>query len=202
MASRAKDYFDRHISECRDAISVHEYLVDKSGYRAEFNLRFVWIAAVSSLDHFISQLIIEKSVEQYAKSQTLQPKLLIEAISFEGAIELRNANENDSVVVFRGLVAKAVTYKSFQSPENIADGLSFIWGKSGKWDAIGSILKREGKQCRYILKSIVDRRNVIAHNADVDEVTGDRFPVTAGDAKRVVGFITEVVSAIDVAIDC
>ena len=41
------------------------------------------------------------------------------------------------------------------------------------------------------------RRNLIAHNADYNEGTGDLTPCSCSDAKDVVDYVSKVVNAID-----
>ena len=56
----AKNKFDSHISQCSEAIAIYEFLEDH-GYNADFGLRFVWVASVSALDHYVTELVVEKA---------------------------------------------------------------------------------------------------------------------------------------------
>lgn len=140
MTSRAKILFDSHLDECREAIALYEHFEKISIYRANFNLRFVWIAAVSAFDHYVSQLILERATEAYANKKALTPKLLSDGVLLSSALELRDANSVDAILVFRRILSECIRYKSFQHPDKIADGLSYVWVQKHKWQYIAGVL--------------------------------------------------------------
>jgi hypothetical protein len=76
----AKSKFDEHLAQCSEAIAIHEFL-DGHGYSADFGLRFVWVASVSALDHYVTELIVEKSTEHFSNGGQLSAKLLSEVVS-------------------------------------------------------------------------------------------------------------------------
>ena len=78
---------------------------------------------------------------------------------------------------------------AYQSPENIADGLSYIWDEKHKWQKIAAAIAMKEDQARTQLKLIVDRRNKIAHEADVDITSGGKFSISKSDCESSVLFI-------------
>jgi len=172
MPSSAVSVFDAHMRECREAVAVYAHLATAAGFRADFNLRFVWIASVSALDHYVSQLILERATVAFADGKPLQPKLLSEVMTFQNAISFRGVDVISAVLQFRKILDAAIRYRSFQSPDSIADGLSFIWPEKKKWGVLGAILNMKPESARRKLSAIVDRRNLIAHNGDFDEGLG------------------------------
>ncbi len=200
MSSIAKRIFDSHISECREALVIFDHLERQAGFTAEFSLRFVWIAAVSAMDHYVSRLIIEKATFAFGNKLPLQAKLLSDMISFSNAIALRDADPVNAVLVFRTLLDTAIRFKSFQHPDKISDGLSYIWPEKHKWKFISNKISMDEISIKRKLSSIIDRRNLISHNGDYDETAEKKLAVSKEDAREVVDFIARIVSIIDDAV--
>ncbi|WP_430439636.1 HEPN domain-containing protein [Shinella sp.] len=192
--------FDVHLRECRDAVAVFDHLEKAAGFKADFNLRFVWIAAVSAMDHYISQVILERATYAYGNNIPLQGKLLADGMTFSNAIALRQADPVNSVLIFRQILDGVIRFKSFQHPDKISDGLAYIWPEKHKWKYISEQLGAESDAVKRKLSAIVDRRNLIAHNGDYDEGLGRKLAVTKSDAEEVINFIGGVVAVIDAAV--
>lgn len=197
MPSAPKALFDTQIAECREAIATYDYLEKISKYRADFSLRFVWIAAVSALDHYISQVIVEKSSDLFSNKKDLSLRIMAEMTPLSSAIELNRANDVDSVLIFKKVVSNFVRYRSFQYPDKVADGLSFVWDEKHKWQSIATAMGSSIEHVKGTLENIVDRRNLIAHNADYDEAIRGRLQVTLPNAVEVVDFMHRLVTEID-----
>jgi hypothetical protein len=200
MPSQAKNKFDKHIVDCSESITMYVFLRDNSGYKANFNLRFVWIAAVSSLDLFISELIVEKLMVKYVNNAQFEPKLLAESVSFTSVLDLLDTDGTSSLVSFRDMFRRIVKYKTFQHPDKISDGLSYIWNENHKWKLIAEHSGMEPLNCKRTLENIVNRRNLIAHSADYNVTTDERSNVNVDDAQKVVSFISQIVQTIDVLV--
>ena len=67
---------------------------------------------------------------------------------------------------------------SYQHPNNIADGLSYIWTEKHKWQAISKAMGSNSDDVKRELILIVDRRNLIVHGADVDIQTRQKLIIT------------------------
>ena len=88
-------------------------------------------------------------------------------------------------------------YQSFQQADKIADAIRYISDKK-LWDEVATQMTKSAKDIKQQLNSIVDRRNKIAHEADIDPTfnIGSRWnidEVLVGDA---VDFIEELVESI------
>lgn len=192
----AKLKFDDHFSECGDALAIYKHL-KASGYEASFGLRFIWIAAVSALDHYITELIIEIGTQKFDSGAPQCDKMLNETTSFQSATSFVGMNSVDSILHFRNCISVAIRYRSFQSAKNIADGLSFIWPETSKWDRLGAVLGISASVARSRLNAIVERRNLIAHNADFDDAAGVRMTADETDSEVVISYIPQLVEAIE-----
>ncbi|MGL5062775.1 MAG: HEPN domain-containing protein [Microcoleus sp.] len=138
---------------------------------------------------------LETEIEQthgYAfLQQSYTLAALIPAISSSIVKKLNNASwlENE--------IRERLGYQSFQQANKIADAIRYISDKN-LWDEVANKISRPAKDIKQQLNSIVDRRNKIAHEADIDPTfnIGNRWSideVLVGDA---VDFIELVVESI------
>lgn len=88
-------------------------------------------------------------------------------------------------------------YQSFQQPEKIADAIRLISDKK-LWDEVAVILGKSAKEVKQQLSVIVDRRNKIAHEADIDPTfgIGNRWNIDENQVVDAVNFIEQVVESI------
>ncbi|WP_143114657.1 HEPN domain-containing protein [Jannaschia rubra] len=196
MKTAAGNRFLQHIEEADEAIVIYNHL-NKNGLRADFALRFVWVSTVSALDDYITQLIIEISTHRFENSIVQEKRLLSEACRFDSIYSLLENNSAASAIAFRSLIRETVERMTFQSPNDVADGLSFIWKADEKWKKIGAYLGLTAKSCRGLLSSIANRRNLIVHNADFDDSGGVKTKIRLNDAIRTRMFIVGLVYSIE-----
>lgn len=197
MPSNALKVFDDHLTECDSAIVLYDHLDASLRFSADFNLRFVWVASVSALDHYLTQLILERATLSFSNGSQLTAKLQSEVMTFASAIEFRAADPVRAVLLFRQRLNEAIRFRSFQSPDSISDGLAYIWEQKHKWKEIGATLGGDAERLKRTLSAIVARRNLIVHNGDFDEGLGAKLPVKSDDAKEVVRFLRVLVHRID-----
>ena len=94
-------------------------------------------------------------------------------------------------------IRERLGYQSFQQPKKIAEAIRYISDKN-LWDEVANKISRRPEDIKQQLNSIVDRRNKIAHEADIDPTfnIGNRWnidEVLVGDA---VNFIEQIVESI------
>ncbi|BAZ28343.1 hypothetical protein NIES4074_07740 [Cylindrospermum sp. NIES-4074] len=97
-------------------------------------------------------------------------------------------------------IRKSLSYKSFQEPDKIADAIRLISDKK-LWDEVAIKISGNIKQAQPIkqqLSFIVDRRNKIAHEADIDPSLGIgyRWDIDELMVNDAVSFIEQVVESI------
>lgn len=194
----AKTKFDAHMAQCVEAITIYRFL-EGHGYSADFGLRFVWVASVSALDHYVTELIVEKSTEHFSNGIGLSSKLLNEGVPISSLIAMHTipASQTQAVVEFRNIVRNAVRFRTFQKAQDVADGLAYVWNEKYKWDKIAAFIGVPAKLAKQKLNGICARRDLIVHNADYNEATGYLTPCILADAQEVVDYVAGVVEAID-----
>ena len=85
---------------------------------------------------------------------------------------------------------------SFQHPDKIADAIRLI-SPIKLWDAVGQELNSTAKDVKLRIEMIVDRRNKIAHEADMDPTNpGFRWPIDQKMASDALDEIVRVAEAV------
>jgi RiboL-PSP-HEPN len=94
-------------------------------------------------------------------------------------------------------IRERLGYQSFQQADKIADAIRYISDKK-LWDEVAINLDRSSKEIKQQLNSIVDRRNKIAHEADIDPTfnIGGRWNIDEVLVGDVVDFISQLVENI------
>lgn len=194
----AKTRFDIHISQCIEAISIHEFL-EGHGYLADFGLRFVWVASISALDHYVTELIVERSTEHFSNGIPMTSKLANEGVPLESlmAMHALPAMQPQAVLEFRRIVMNTLRLRTFQKADDVSGGLAYIWSEKHKWEKIAASIGLTSKVAKRKLNGICNRRDQIVHNADYNEATGDLTPCIRDDALEVVHYISLLVDRID-----
>ena len=196
MVTAAKTNFDSHILQCEEATKVYEYL-QKSGYSAEFGLRYIWVASISALDHYISELVVERSTQQLSENVSLAPKLMNEMLSVAMLLDLHQTPTPQFIVEFRKFVSQIVRIQTFQKSSDVANGLSYIWSEKNKWPKIAKQFGAKADAIKYKLNSIAARRDIIVHSADYDGSSGKLNECKLEDAVLAYEFIAKLVLTID-----
>ena len=138
---------------------------------------------------------LESDIQDYSGSEFLeQPHLiseLIPIISDRLQLRLSQASWLESEIRQR------LSYQSFQQPDKIADALRLISDKK-LWDEVSERFERPAKEVKQQLIAIVDRRNKIAHEADIDPTfnIGNRWSIDEDLVTGAVDFIEQLVEGI------
>jgi hypothetical protein len=92
------------------------------------------------------------------------------------------------------------SFLTFQQPDKIADAIR-LFTDVKLWQSVGTALGQDGSIIKSRLRLIVDRRNKIAHEADLDpSFPSTRWPISEADAAQSTQFIADMVGAIHAAI--
>ena len=138
---------------------------------------------------------LETEIEQthgYAfLQQSYTVAALIPAISSSVVNRLNNASGLEDEIRER------LGYESFQQADKIADAIRYISDKK-LWDEVANKISRPAKDIKQQLNSIVDRRNKIAHEADIDPTfnIGNRWNIDEVLVGNAVDFIEQIVESI------
>jgi len=115
------------------------------------------------------------------------PKYLAERITMEVLNAMSTATIPPKEFYFEQHVVSRLKIVAYQDPDKVADGLSFIWNEPSKWYRIAGAIGAEEHFVRTTLRLIVNRRNSIVHEADMDLATGRKQPITKSEIESIRG---------------
>jgi hypothetical protein len=194
----AIDLFRISIARVRDLIDVHNSLKAQASSVLDLSdmLRAALVLAVSALDYYIHEVVRIGMLEIHRGPRPEPPGFSRFQISLGSARAGINAGQNiDSWL--EDEIRQRHSYKSFQQPEAIADAIRLISDKK-LWEEVSTNMGSPARSIKQQLSLIVDRRNKIAHEADIDPTLsiGNRWPIDELLVNEAVDFIEQVVESI------
>ena len=194
----AIDLFRLSIARVRDLIAVHNSLKAQASSVLDLSdmLRAALVLAVSALDYYIHEVVRIGMLEIHGGQRPEPPAFSGFQISLGNARAGINAGQNiDSWL--EDEIRQRHSYKSFQQPNAIADAVRLICDKK-LWEQVSINMGSPAKDIKQQLSLIVDRRNKIAHEADIDPSypIGDRWPIDELLVNEAVNFLEQVVESI------
>jgi len=138
---------------------------------------------------------LENEIQQSQGSSFLQQSHTVSALLPVISSGVLNRLNNASWL--EDEVRECLSYQSFQQPEKIADAIRLISDKK-LWEEVAQTLGRSAKEVKQQLSAIVDRRNKIAHEADIDPTynIGSRWNIDEVIVSDAVNFVEQVVESI------
>ena len=192
----AIDQFRSNVQRVRSLGLIHQALNGQTTQALDLSdiLRSEWVMAVSALDHYIHELVKLGMLEAYHGNRTQTDAFLRFQITMNSTLQAVRASGNDDWL--EGQIRSSHGHLSFQSPDKIADGVRLISGVP-LWDEVASRLGTTSQDTREQLRLIVNRRNQIAHESDLDpSYPGILWPINPNMADDAVTFIENVAEAI------
>lgn len=183
--------FSDNLNRVRNLDRVYEYLSKQILDLVSFDdlLRFQIVYAVSAFDKLIHDFVRIGMVQIFSGSRTPTDKYLSETMPVRLYIDLMSATAPPREFLFEAEVVNKLKKFSFQEPDRVAEGLSYIWNEPHKWQKIAISLGKQDGEVRKRLKLIVDRRNMIVHEADIDLISKMRHPISRSECNDVTNFL-------------
>ena len=192
----AIDQFRRNIQRVRNLGAIYQALSAQTTQALDLSdlLRSELVMAVSTLDHYIHELVRLGMLEAYQGNRVQTDAFLRFQITLSGALEAVNAQGNDGWL--EDQIRTSHSYRSFQTPDNIADAVRLV-SDVQLWDSVATQMGAPPQNIRAQLRLIVNRRNQIAHEADIDPSLGGRsWPIDFTGADEAVTFTERLAEAI------
>lgn len=163
---KAFDNFVFGIERASDAHALYEGLTVKVSpiLRLDDFLRFEIVQAVSALDAFVHELALLGMLE--VVDGVRPPTVQFDKFPFcaESVLKFRATG---NVNLLANDIIQKHSYLSFQHPDKIADAIR-LFSKVELWNEVGAKISRKPKDLKRELSLIVDRRNKIVHEGDLD----------------------------------
>lgn len=200
-------YFESVWARCDELTAMHAYLANQltPALRPDELLRAEWVARVSALDLYVHELVAQGMMEIFEGRRKPSTAFLRFQLSNEVLLRIRATTQSEvASSAYDFEVRSRLGLSTYQEPEKIADGIRLISDIS-LWNSIvtklGSTpasMDKDAKVTKRGLSLIVERRNKIAHEGDLQpSVPRTPWPIAQADLQYVASFIRRIVDAID-----
>lgn len=157
-------------------------------------LRAELVLTVSALDQFVHQLTLTGMLEIWDGQRPLTATYQRFQVPLGDAAVFSSPAAGRSRLEIE--IRERHGYLAFQQPDKIADAIRHVSGVD-LWKEVGAMIGNSPNDVRAKLRLIVERRNKIAHEADIDpSFPGQRWPISALDVEDTLGFVENVGGAI------
>ena len=197
ISSQALETFSASFERVRGLLHIGKALSGQpmAGLDLTESFRASVVLAVSALDSYIHNLCIESIASSYAgerpRTKAYRDVNIRLAMAEQG---LDSPNNSWLIGELKALFAR----DTFQRPDDVAKALRFVDDRNSKWGRIGASLGLTAEEVKRKLGGIVDRRNMIVHEADLDPIWHTARDLTSEEAEGAVEFIFQLVNSIDI----
>ncbi|HLE17609.1 MAG TPA: HEPN domain-containing protein [Syntrophales bacterium] len=191
----AIQHFRSNIERVRAVGGLYEGIshLTTSAIDATDLLRAQIVLAVSALDHYIHEVTRLGMIEVFNGVRTQTNAFRRFQVTIDAAMA---GLANPGFFWFENEVREKHSYLAFQHPDKIADAIR-LFSSCELWPAVASRLGMTVPEVKAHLILIVDRRNKIAHEADLDPTyPGTRWPISIVDTTNAVDFIEKICKTI------
>ena len=156
-------------------------------------LRAQIVLSVSALDFYVHEATLVGMIEVYTGKRPQTPAFEKYRISV-GA--MMASHPSGGTAWLEAEIRERHSFLSFQQPDKIADAIR-LFADVKLWQSVATKLGTDEGSLKARLRLIVDRRNKIAHEADIDpSYPGARWPIAEADTAQSTQFLSELVGAI------
>jgi len=195
--SASLDQFRDNIGRVRDLVGVHRALKPSVTLAVDLSdlLRSGLVLAVSAFDHFIHEIVRVGMVDAFAGRRRTTAAFMnfqVSTSSVKQALSQPAATD-----WLDAEIRRRHGYRSFQHSAHVADAVRLI-SDIALWDEVTNVLVATAGSIKEQLNLIVDRRNKIAHEADIDPGSpGSRWPIDETLVEDSIAFLESVAQTID-----
>ncbi|WP_152049995.1 HEPN domain-containing protein [Tautonia marina] len=157
-------------------------------------LRAAIVSAVSAFDAFIHEIARVGMVEIYQNARPRTDAFRRFSVLMDNVLQV--VSTPSSTQWLEEEIRRQHGWLSFQQPDKVADAIRLFCGKE-LWKEVADLLEIDSKSAKNRLALIVDRRNKIAHEADMDPSSpGARWPIDEEIVQEAIDAIEEIAGAI------
>jgi hypothetical protein len=192
----ALDQFKKNIDRVRNLQGIYHALSKQTSSVLDLTdlLRASLVMSVSALDHYIHETVRLGMLESWRGNRPKISSFLHFSISLDSASKVL-LNQPDEQWL-DDEIRERHKWQSFQNPERITEALRLVTA-AAIWDAIAADLGRSVQDVKQQFELIIDRRNKIAHEADMDPSFPNlRWPIDETVVNKSVGLIVSIAETI------
>jgi len=192
----ALDQFNENLSRARALSGLAQSLIALTTTAVDLSdiYRASLVLGVSALDQFVHEFVRLGMLEAHGGSRPVTDANLSFRIPLAAAmVGIADPTRNDWL---DAAVREAHSWQSFQHPDKIADAIRLVSGVK-LWEEVAKAIGSDAKAVKVRLTAIIDRRNQIAHEADMDPTNpGNRWPIGSALTEDALDYIERLVHAI------
>lgn len=175
-------------------------------------LRSQIVYTISALDRLIHELVRIGIIEIFNGQRLLTNKFKNHTFKASTLMSIMDTLRSDSLpsspeempefIINREVVEK-LGFLAFHAPDKVKDALSYIWNEPHKMIILAKEMGLRGitdndkqQQLEQTLQLIATRRNQIAHEADVDDITHGRRTITRDMVSDSIDFVENLGNSI------
>lgn len=206
----ALEHFEAVWERCAQLSALHAYVERNvsSIMRPDELLRAEWVARVSALDLYVHELVAQKMLAVFEGQRPTSPAYLKFQVSTESLHRIQAAaTQLEASAAFDLYIRTYLSRNTYQAPDDIADGVRLcstieLWNEVAlNLGATSATKIAEAKNLRTALSLIVRRRNIIAHEGDLQQSPiREPYPISRTDLEFVGDQIERLVRAIDAVV--
>ena len=202
------NHFEAVWDRCSHLTAMQAYLAANSvgALRPDELLRAEWVARVSALDLYVHELVFQRMLGVFEGSVPKTEAYNAFMLTSETVDRIRHAvTASEASAAFDLEMRRQLGFLSYQYPDKIADGIRMcssaeLWNEVALHQGASPQTKViQAKQIKRQLTTIVDRRNKIAHEGDLQPkaLPISPWPISQGDLTIISEFVENIVKSID-----
>jgi len=151
-------------------------------------LRSCIVLSVSAIDHLIHELTIIGMREIFTGARPVTTKYNSHNVSlgFMNAI-----TSTPPLVTFESEIRRSLGWQTFQRPDKVKDAIS-LFDSLQLWQQVALVMGATENGVKNQLNLIIDRRNMIAHEADIEPIFKTKRPISDIDVLTTIDFIEKL----------
>lgn len=196
MTSRARNVFGQNVTYVRNLVGLARALAGTTTPAVDLSdlLRASLVLLVSAFDTYVHERVRAGMLEAHRGVTPQTPSFAAFSVSMSAVGAALADTTSDAWLETE--IRRQHGLKSFQKAEKVAEALRLV-STLPVWDSVAADLGIPAKDLRIRLDLIVDRRNQIAHEADLDPTTGLRWPISDGDVEASISFVEQLVDSLE-----
>ena len=205
-----RGHFDAVWLRCHGLSAMHAFMASRAtaALPAEEILRAEWVSRVSALDLFVHELVAQRMLQSFDGTLPRTPKFQAFELPLETIERIRTAATPAAASdAFDLEVRRQLSFVTYQDPDKIADGVRMcsnveLWNEIALNQGATQATKvAQAKSLKSQLRAIVDRRNKIAHEGDLQPTLPiTPWPISQPDLLQVSTFIERLVTSIEASV--
>ena len=192
------DQFRENITRVKTLGGLHQAFGELTTSAVDLTdlLRAQIVMIVSALDHYIHEITRVGMLEVYDGARPQTNAFLRFQVTIGAAMDgISKPSEHEWLDIE---IRERHGYQAFQHPDHIANAVR-LFSSCELWRSVAAELNLSDQDVKNRLRAIVNRRNQIVHEADLDpSIPGslNRWPISPGDVTNTLDFIQDVCEAI------